>query len=278
MPSFEFCMECHSELDAELPPDGGAARFFEDGRGLWQHVTRLDDEIVFSHEGHVANPGASLECGACHVGIESATTIDASFAIRMEACTECHAATTGPSDCAACHQILRRHVQPDSHSGNFLGTHGRDRRLRSLDPLARECAFCHTDRGFCDRCHQDTFPRDHTHYWRARGHAFMSSFDRDSCRVCHATADFCLRCHEETRPLDHRGSFGAPRNTHCRSCHLPLRRTRCRTCHVDAESHEFAPSRPGNMAHRTTDSGRCRACHLPMPHLDSGDRCTECHR
>jgi hypothetical protein len=104
----------------------------------------------------------------------------------------------------------------------------------------------------------------------------MAAMDRDNCMVCHR-ADSCVRCHEEVLPLNHTGMWGSPKDTHCFSCHFPLKSTSCFVCHKSTPSHSDATPLPANHS----PASDCRACHgmdARLPHVDNGDDCTICHK
>ena len=92
---------------------------------------------------------------------------------------------------------------------------------------------------FCEDCHRDQEPRDHTALFRTRTHGIVASIDRARCETCHQP-DFCIRCHSEVSPRSHRGMWARGRNTHCIACHIPVAsEPRCYTCHKSAP-HETA--------------------------------------
>jgi hypothetical protein len=137
------------------------------------------------------------------------------------------------------------------------------------------CSLCHTDAS-CASCHQDEPPGNHTGQWRHRGHTMAASMDREHCAVCHQ-GDFCDRCHQETAPRNHRGTWGSTRNTHCLTCHFPLKTSEgCTLCHKDIPSHRKGAAKPG-----WHNAGmNCRQCHgagVELPHVDKGDDCNACH-
>jgi hypothetical protein len=111
--------------------------------------------------------------------------------------------------------------------------------------------------------------------WRLRSHGVVASMDRDNCATCH-TPDSCERCHAESVPLSHRGSFGAPMDTHCLSCHVPLKNESCFVCHKNTNSHLDASPKPADHSPALD----CRSCHgvtESLPHVDNGDDCNVCH-
>ena len=166
-------------------------------------------------------------------------------------------------------------TQPSSHKHLWMRRHGVMVRTQGVSAQAR-CEFCHHQPAFCEDCHRDMEPRDHTTLFRTRTHGMVASVDRSRCQVCHQT-DFCIRCHEYTSPRSHRGQWARGRNTHCITCHLPLAEN-CAVCHKGVPTHDTAPPLPIGHA----PGSNCRACHFPggpggMPHIDNGTSCEICH-
>lgn len=277
MPRAAQCALCHSELDAEKPPHLQAATLFEDGQFRAVRAGRQSEEIVFSHQSHATR---ASDCSACHAEVAgddgSLAERGAELRMSMDGCLECHDATSGPrlSDCSACHVEIRAGVAPPSHAANWSRYHGSVVRARSNE-RSDVCSLCHQT-SECTTCHHIELPASHNNFWRRRGHGLDASMDRQSCATCH-DSDSCQRCHEETRPLSHVGSFGAPTDRHCLSCHEPLRSTSCGVCHDATPSHDMATPLPPDH----TPSMNCRMCHgagQPLPHVDNGQTCTSCHR
>ena len=275
MPRPAQCGICHAGLDAEKPPERKVATLFEGGEFLAAHAGRQSEEIVFSHQSHVARGTA---CTACHAKVaadEGALAVRrGDLLMSMDTCIDCHAATSGPKadDCAGCHSVIRAGVAPPSHHANWTRYHGSVVRGRSSE-RTDQCALCHKE-SECTDCHQIQLPASHNNYWRLRGHGLTASMDRQSCATCH-DSDSCQRCHEDIRPQSHVGGFGAPMDRHCLSCHEPLRSTTCGVCHSGTPSHEQATLPPDH-----TTAMNCRMCHgqgQPMPHVDNGQSCVTCH-
>ncbi|HEX6882245.1 MAG TPA: cytochrome c3 family protein [Planctomycetota bacterium] len=270
------CARCHAE-EASVPPERRVAALFEGERYRAARVGAQADEIVFAHAPHAA----SLDCASCHATVAAddggLATLRGALVLSMDACLACHAdhrAAPQEVDCAACHVEIRADRAPPSHALAWTSNHGLVARARSGARLDR-CAMCHAESS-CDACHQTQLPESHDNFFRRRGHGLQSSLDRASCDTCH-DPDSCSRCHAETRPLSHTGSFGAPRDRHCLTCHEPLRSTSCGVCHADTPSHDLATPLPPDHV----PSMNCRLCHgngQPLPHVDNGQTCTSCHR
>ncbi len=275
MPDPEFCMECHEDMEEEAPPDKQIAAFLTGPaeEPEWSSVTKLSAEVIFSHLAHIEE---ELDCGDCHTGIETATSITMNLALDMETCTSCHTQESAPNDCKTCHTELGRDWQPPSHDRLWSTLHGMAARRGNPQALAEDCSLCHTQNS-CAACHAVEAPRDHTEAWRVGGgHGLASAMDRGRCSTCHQT-DTCATCHATTEPRSHRGSWGGQRSRHCVSCHLPLRSGTdegCAVCHESAPSHAMAPRKPDWH----TPDMQCLLCHSPVPHADNGQNCNICHR
>lgn len=274
MPVLAGCLLCHESMeDEDTPPEKRVATLFDaDGKMLAAKLSELPDETVFSHLRHVE---AELDCAECHVGIDTAETIDEDVIVTMDDCMDCHSSKAVPNECLTCHTEYDVDLLPPSHEQNWDKVHGQVFRAK-MDGRVNDCSLCHAE-STCVSCHRDEEPESHNNYFRLRGHGIQASIDRDSCAACHRT-ESCDRCHSETSPLSHNSaSWGGERSNHCVGCHEPLRSTSCATCHRGTPSHRMAPPMPpGHLA-----STNCRACHgidAPLRHADNGSDCTSCHR
>jgi hypothetical protein len=272
-PAAGQCALCHADLDEGKPAERQVASLFVDDVYQARHATDVPDEVIFSHETHVS---AGASCVQCHQGIESSERVDADLAVGMVDCQSCHAALGLPADdCATCHTQMGLETPPGNHAHEWTRMHGLSVRAGMEGP-ANDCFMCHSERT-CTTCHQDTEPANHNNMWRLRTHGVVASMDRDNCAVCH-TPDSCVRCHEEVLPISHRGLFGSPLNTHCVSCHEPVRNESCFVCHKSTSSHLLASPKPAVPPHSPAQD--CRSCHgvtESLPHVDNGDDCNSCH-
>ena len=274
MPSKDFCMMCHEELDKDPKKevDKKVAWFLDpEGKPVWSAFTRQSSEIQFSHAGHSK---AKVACTQCHVGMDKDTGLVPGLLQRMDACTSCHQ-TQAPrsNDCRSCHRSIEPTIPPANHFQMWTKLHGECSRAGRTQATANDCALCHrTDQ--CITCHQNRAPEDHTNFWRLRAHGIAAAIDRSRCQTCHTT-DSCVRCHQSAAPISHTAGWNAPRDTHCASCHLPLGQSgSCAVCHFSTPGHALAPPKP--PWHLPTMI--CRTCHaLTLKHLDNGDNCNACH-
>jgi cytochrome c7-like protein len=202
--------------------------------------------------------------------------------VRAEQCSLCHGTKDGPVSCAQCHTTRK----PADHERVWEALHGQAVR-RDPEAARQRCGFCHDAAGFpheskCVGCHATHPPRDHSQSWRVdAGHGLAASLDRERCEACHRT-DSCVACHSSMQPRSHRGSWGAPHDTHCAGCHLPLSADEqggCGVCHKATPSHQAAPKMPSEPPHRP--DLQCRQCHHGPPnlrHFDNGTNCLRCHK
>lgn len=272
MPALAQCMLCHSDLDAEKPPDRHVRTLFDaDERYVRANASLLDDpERIFPHLQHVE----SLEdCEGCHAGVGTSVRMDPRSALTMDQCMDCHAQKQASNACETCHAVIRQDVAPESHRARWERFHGQIVRAQGLEQA--RCTLCHQESS-CTSCHLSTPPESHTNFWRLRGHGIAARMDRDNCSTCHRS-DSCSQCHSEMLPLSHSGMFGSPRNTHCFGCHFPLKSNdNCATCHKSTPSHAMAAPKPPDH----NPAMNCRLCHgngVQLPHVDKGDDCNICH-
>ncbi len=277
MPSLDTCSACHATIDAGKPPDARVESLFDSNGYKARHAARLDGEKIFSHKAHVAkNQG----CNACHADIESNRRITADTTISMNRCMDCHAERRVANACETCHTQVRSDWKPHTHDHNWKQMHGQVVRAGS-NASADSCTLCHQE-SLCIACHREEPPQSHNNFFRTRGHGVAAMMDRQNCAVCHEP-DSCESCHSEVLPITHRGLWGAPKDTHCLSCHFPIASEGCIVCHKDTSSHLLAtplPINPPLPIPPHNPGMNCRQCHgisAPLPHVDKGDECTLCH-
>jgi hypothetical protein len=278
MPSLDTCSACHETIDAGKPADRRVESLFEGGRFKAARASRLDEERIFSHKKHVA---AKQVCADCHAGILTNARINADIGVGMTRCMDCHAQRRVANDCETCHTVIRKEWAPESHQHNWKQMHGPTVRAHS-SASSDSCSLCHQD-SKCISCHREEPPQSHNNFFRLRGHGIAASMDRQSCATCHEP-DSCESCHADVLPMSHRGLWGAPKDTHCLTCHFPLGSDACIVCHKDTASHLLAtplPVNPPLPIPPHNPAMNCRQCHgltAPLPHVDKGDECVLCHR
>ena len=258
------CATCHDTAAAALFDEAGAYRAAP--------VSALDDEVRFAHDAHAK---AGVGCAECHGDVAGTASVPASVRVGKDACLTCHSARGVADRCATCHRRHDVDVPPPSHAAGWPAMHGVPVRARSA-AVADRCQMCH-QASACTGCHATEPPRDHTNQFRLAGHGLLAAVDRERCATCH-TANSCTQCHQETAPRSHTASWGGTKSTHCLSCHPSGSSGSCAVCHPGGTpSHALATPLPATH----TPAMNCRQCHgagQPMPHVDNGGLCVDCHR
>lgn len=271
MPDLDSCAVCHDDIDEGEPPDRQVSRLFVDGVYQGARAAALDDEVIFSHLGHVTDESS---CGDCHTRIARNEVVGPEQAISMADCMQCHAEERAPNECVDCHSEVTADWEPANHHHNWDFTHGMVSRGPRDGVVAEDCSVCHTESD-CSDCHLQEPPRDHNNYFRRRGHGLFSMMDRERCEACHQP-DSCDRCHAEVLPSSHTGMFGGVKSTHCLGCHFPLKsEAGCVTCHQSTPSHLSTPKPPDH--HPAMNCRQCHGISASLPHVDKGDDCNQCH-
>ncbi|MCD6326073.1 cytochrome c3 family protein [bacterium] len=271
MPKLAACKTCHrgaEQYAKYIEP------FVRDGRLSLSTVTNVPEDVIFSHKLH---SGKGINCESCHRGITGSGAITAELKVSKDDCLSCHGKANLSSECQICHKVINREWAPPSHARGWERAHGYAVRESRDFPSEYRCKMCHLD-SECQSCHQTQQPRDHTNFFRRRGHGIAAGMDRRRCLTCHKT-DLCTSCHESNAPRTHTGSFGSPRSRHCLMCHFPLSGQSCFVCHKTDSSHraQAAPI-PNDGRHRGVGDEQCRSCHSPyMKHPDPGEQCRRCH-
>lgn len=280
MPGHEICSVCH-EID-QTAPDAVSCALCHTRRDYSVDVLAkaLRSEVKFDHAPHIA---ANVDCIACHAQPDK---VRLPAGALMVFCVECHKTQTAArDDCAVCHQEVRADVRP-AFRGEARIQHDVPRLWErahghEFQVDQQFCAYCHEDREtFCEACHRQDPPANHTVAWRRKTHGLMASWDRMNCAVCHEE-DSCLKCHQNTQPASHRrAGWGSPGDRHCLSCHFPEQNTNCTVCHEIIE-HRRAKLSPHAVGLFPPNCARCHPGGNPYraPHpVNSTVRCTQCHR
>ncbi len=247
MPSEKLCLDCHKTLDKELKGKDSPAS----EKCLYCHNPKQNKSI--SEQKVVLGPGVSktdlvpvhvkhtekeIGCEACHGNIaadDNKILPRHKYMASGKICVDCHTQKGLSTDCATCHKTYEL-IEPDDHKINWIAQHGVESMLAGENEHGKSCSTCHA-KSECKECHTQKAPRDHTNFWRQRGHGIMAGMDRDKCLVCHRQ-DACVRCHRETAPRNHKGAW---KSTHCGACHLQS---------------SFTP-----------ENNTCAVCHRQIPHV-----------
>jgi hypothetical protein len=249
MPAVPTCMKCHEGLDAKKTPEHRLQTYLVNGQlPAPRRVSKLPSDVKFSHQTHAA---ARVQCATCHDEIEHSKSISSKARVSMKDCQECHSKVKTSSGekngCALCHRTINRDWEPASHHADWKQLHGKAIGFMRKDSSQR-CETCHTQ-AWCVKCHREEPPRNHTNYWRDRGHNIGAELDRRSCRTCH-TEDFCVRCHRFAAPIPpalrgsyHRGLVGTTGGVGANSCV---------GCHFEGAR---------GPAHRNPGTTDCLKCH-----------------
>jgi len=274
MPTKAFCMNCHEDLDKEKdkPLEKKVAWFLDEkGEPRWAEFGRQKDEIKFSHASHAGKTA----CTACHAGMDKDTGLVPHGPQRMTSCVACHQEKApAKAECSVCHRSLDRNQKPDNHFQLWTKMHGTCARAGAEAATANNCSLCHQQNA-CTTCHQTVPPDDHNNFWRIKSHGFEAGLDRSRCSTCHTT-DYCTACHKVTAPVSHTAGWNAPRNDHCKNCHVPVQTSpNCALCHKAGAPHPTSPPKPSWH----TASMNCSSCHsVSLKHFNPGDNCNACHR
>jgi hypothetical protein len=251
MPQHEICVQCH-EFDPQVQDSKCLICHLKKDYALKSPVPVIYQQIAFSHQEHARK---DISCEKCHPQIPASFEITGTPYPAMEDCVRCHQAQKTPLSCQSCHSGWDKENPPAWHKGNFKKLHG---------PVSRNkesrCNVCHAKES-CVQCHSIEEPEDHNTFFKQKGHALKTSWERKRCMACHPS-DFCRRCHENTLPSSHRGGFD---RTHCYSCHLPKKETGCVVCH----------SLPGHSAEDNVS--RLLAGQPELVAMMKANNCMSCH-
>ena len=267
----QLCVPCHEDQGRGPPDFDVRGEFDASGRHHSTGVAVLSEELRFRHGPHVR----LTSCATCHGDIASSDGIPPP-AIGKDDCMGCHAREGASNECSTCHREVDRSFVPPTHDTGWHERHCFVARAGIGTAVVDRCELCHERESSCTACHREQMPRDHTNFWRERGHGIAVRIDRNRCAVCHEP-DACSSCHDHTRPRSHTPGFGSPRNRHCIGCHSPIQDAGCATCHRSgAPQHLAVPLPPDHHP-----AMNCRLCHgvdVRLPHPDPGTACTTCHR
>jgi hypothetical protein len=259
------CKDCHAGIAEQAGMPLPSGRFMPRPRRCFDcHTKELRN---FSHALH---QGKEIECDACHEQAPEdakdwTTPLPEGVVVPQgiptstpEVCADCHQPVV--SECQTCHVpgSYDTKVAAPSHRGNWVNFHGSAAKLNAAGQHGKDCLTCHV-KNDCESCHNTQPPKDHTNFWRTRGHGLMAAGNKERCDNCHRQ-DFCVACHNETAPRTHIG--GWERFRHCPWCHVDSSfsgsQDNCSVCHK-VIPHASAPHRINAAVSNCFGSG----CHSP---------------
>jgi len=211
-PEISMCRGCHEDFqrsETVFPLNRNSLNQQQDGL------------FVFNHKDH------SLQaCKGCHINHEQELPVKP----KQKTCEKCHVENSIYPSCKDCHQ--RTGLVPSNHRLEWTSRHGRVKAKGSGSQVhGNDCKACHQQNA-CNACHRSQRPKNHTGFFRIRGHGIQAEMNRKLCGTCHKES-YCIRCHRETRPLNHRGLW---KYSHGRV--IPGGKTgsikNCGLCHVQA--------------------------------------------
>jgi c(7)-type cytochrome triheme protein len=295
MPTAEFCMNCHVDIDDKKPLDRTVAGFLDKpgGTPVWSKVTEQAPGIVFSHKAHVAK---KVECAECHKGIDASTAVTKQLFTDMDACMACHTAKKAKNECSTCHRESQESVKagkgqywpPANHGKTWPTEHGSIAKAGKPANRAEQCDLCHgkeAGTSSCTQCHATTKPKDHERLW-ARQHGQTVRGDPDAvtgrCAFCHEAPGFPREakytgCHATQAPRDHSQSW---RVNAGHGLAAALDRERCEVCHKTdscVACHSSMAPRNHRGGWGSARNTHCAGCHLPLD-ADEPGGCGTCHQ
>jgi hypothetical protein len=292
------CLDCHTKAKTPVPPrqcvdchgtNHGGLRNCQDchdpARG-WKPDPNFNHDSFFK----LVGAHTRLQCAQCHK--------NGKFAGTPRVCVGCHGKQHGGlTDCASCHTRYSFEPSTFRHSSVFplTGQHaklacsrchpnkqfarvigGGSHRCVACHGVQhgglRECANCHTTRGFVPSTfkHSSVFPLIGQHAELAK---------QDKCFKCHPDNKFavvkgthCVDCHSADSP--HGSDI-----TQCQTCHTPVAWDQTKSFDhpvaLNPKHAQLACSSCHTSLHFATVKD-CIDCHTPVPHVGPSD-CLSCH-
>ncbi|MCP4754690.1 MAG: hypothetical protein GY866_27735 [Proteobacteria bacterium] len=245
MPKQAVCADCHEQVEDKANQKGclfchdvTLSEMAEIKNGEKKVAMRpvTHRSLVDSHKTHGE---IGYGCQDCHGNIDFEGDIpfpSGKYLPKARQCFDCHEkelqAFSVSENCAQCHKpnTYDRFQAPVNHADGWKSVHGAHAMVQSDTTHGRDCGTCH-EKTDCVACHETEAPKDHTVFFRTRGHGIVSAGFRERCLTCHRQ-DSCLSCHQETAPRSHRGNW--ENRIHCLTCHLDSNSSlenNCSICH-----------------------------------------------
>jgi len=105
LPDLALCLTCHEAAVTESKEEEKIRTIASGGGELtWNQVTRMPEDVYFSHRRHAKL--AKLDCLVCHgtVGESVRPPERPALPMMMANCLDCHKKTHANVDCYACHR------------------------------------------------------------------------------------------------------------------------------------------------------------------------------
>lgn len=105
LPKAEVCLGCHVAPLSENPEEAKVREYGDEkGEIPWVRLTRMPDDVYFSHLRHVKF--GKISCEECHGKMEERTRppVTAPVELSMDDCLDCHRKTGASEDCVLCHR------------------------------------------------------------------------------------------------------------------------------------------------------------------------------
>lgn len=276
-------------------------------------VFAQEDELIFSHQYHAEEIGAS--CTDCHGAVGSSEKSAENLLPAMETCYDCH--DEDETECTLCHTNsdnaeeeprvvdfaaqFSHKIHIDAGEDCLACHEGIDKKNRVDEgyhlPSGMVCTDCHGSADFkedekqCLSCHGYDFafkPADHTINWN-KDHGVSWQIKSNSCSHCHSN-NYCISCHQgdnldrDIHPLNYRTTHGIEAKANkenCLTCHQEFQF--CNDCHqiemVMPKNHSYASwtnfTNGGLHAKQAQyDFDYCQSCHSDA---NSDIVCIRCH-
>lgn len=105
LPSVEVCLACHMSPLSQNPEEAKVRGYGgEKGEIPWVRLTRMPDDVYFSHRRHVKF--GEIPCEQCHGQMAERVRPpqSAPMELTMDDCLACHQKNHATEDCVLCHR------------------------------------------------------------------------------------------------------------------------------------------------------------------------------
>lgn len=104
-PRLKICAECHEEPVGKSETEKIVVAHVKSGQEIeWQRLTRIPEDVYFSHRRHAVI--GKIECEFCHgdIGHSAKPPSRPLRKMTMKKCLACHKAKGTTTDCISCHR------------------------------------------------------------------------------------------------------------------------------------------------------------------------------